>query len=262
MSNKKIGSLYWVTQHTIYWKYYYKLLGNPFIHYHVCYKYLTRILKGGPRFERIIDFGSGDGSYLNQLSFDSNSEGLGIDSMQNRLDLATQIAKHYNIRNRFIKGDITEKLNMESKFDCGICLDVLEHIEDEKVEGLFRNFAEWILDGGTLVIRVPHDKDAKYLKKAQVFTYGEDSHCKTGYTIEELTTLLKNAGFEVDSVIYHYFFMSQLNYEISEQVRKSSKFLYSIYSAMFRWLSFLEIYSPLLSIGRANGILVVAKKKI
>ena len=263
MFTKPIGHLYADLQKTPYWKNYYKWFGDPFLHYHLCYAYLKRELLNLSQKTKVIDWGCGDGTYINHLAHDFNVEGIGIDNRPDRLQKAQEIAAIHNINTNFINLDITSPNLFVGEFEVATCFDVIEHIKPADVEAVFKNIATSLTEGGLFILRVPHEKDQKYLNKSsQQFFYGDDHHEKPGYTHEELNILLSKYNFKVEKIIYNYYWLAQIVYEISERIRSKSKFAYSIFSAIFRYLDYIEINSHLLSFSRANGILIVARKSI
>ena len=102
-----------------------------------------------------------------------------------------------NLNQRFLR------LNHENKFDLIICVDVMEHIQDDiKV---FSNFYRALKKGGYLLINTPSifggsdvhsDEDESFV--------GE--HARVGYSREELENKLIPLGFNTYKCQYTYGF--------------------------------------------------------
>ena len=257
---KPVGKAYNILQKNFYWKVYYKKFGNPFIHYHVCFRYFQKYVHTKLERAKVLDLGCGDGTYINELAYKYQITGYGVDNMPNRINQASQVAESLKSRLKFSVDDITTNPKINGKFDLGICFDVLEHLETSQVDAVLKICAKHIKPGGILVIRVPYGNDQKYIGKPQKFTYGKDEHKVAGFTFKRIKKLLGKYGFEIDIVKFQFYWLAQINYEISEMIRSYSKVLYSVYSLLFRWVSFIEIYTPILSFGRKNGMMIVSRR--
>ncbi len=102
---------------------------------------------------RVLDAGCGVGNFFSAVS-DRIDLGVGIDlSPINISDARERFARCNNIR--FLQADLDEQARAlrQERFDTVVCLDVLEHIEDDLV--LFRQLADIVEPGGHLLIKVP-----------------------------------------------------------------------------------------------------------
>lgn len=98
--------------------------------------------------------------------------------------------------------DLTE-ITHTNCFDMIVCVDVMEHIEDDVK--VFRNYYNALRKGGYLLINTPSvfggsdvhgDHDESFI--------GE--HARDGYSAEDLDAKLKPIGFERHKAIYSYGF--------------------------------------------------------
>ena len=103
--------------------------------------------------QRVLDAGCGIGNFSSLIS--SNAQYvLAIDlSPQNIESLKKRFQEAKNIE--IMQADITDDLSKIShkKLDTLVCLDVVEHVEDD--EELLRNFGKCVQPGGHLILKVP-----------------------------------------------------------------------------------------------------------
>ena len=82
---------------------------------------------------------------------------------------------------------------MRGMFDSVVCLNVMEHVEDDL--GALRNIFSALRPGGRAVILVPQDQKA-FGTLDEVL-----GHCRR-YSEEQLRARMEEAGFEVERVLY------------------------------------------------------------
>jgi len=151
---------------------------------------------------------------------------------------------------------VTDMSFEKGSFDCVLCSEVLEHVEDDTKA--ISELRRVLKAGGTLVITVPFQK--KY--------WGEDDdyvgHVRR-YEPGELEEKLKKAGFSVvktfrlSGPIERFLTLSSLRYYVkSGPFRKSSIGIYRIANIMIFVL--LLLAESHVSWGRTTRILTVAKE--
>ena len=149
-----------------------------------------------------LDAGSGFGQYTYFLqSLNKNWLVKGVDVKTEQIEdcnLFFTKAKRHHVT--FEYGDLTV-YKTQKKFDLILCVDVMEHIEDDV--SVFNTFGNIIKEGGMLLISTPsdiggsdvnHEHDASFI----------DEHVRDGYNKEDITQKLHNAGFSKVKVIYSY----------------------------------------------------------
>jgi SAM-dependent methyltransferase len=102
-------------------------------------------------------------------------------------------------RASFNKGNLLT-LEPSDNFDLALCVDVLEHIEDDELA--IKNIGKSLKSGGYFIMHSPSiysAKDAGGDEESFV-----DEHARTGYSKEDLGAKLNNAGFEVVEMNYTY----------------------------------------------------------
>ena len=148
---------------------------------------------------RILDAGCGFGQYDSFIlrSF-SNVSVKSVDVKEDYLsDCRTYFKK--DIDKDRIKFDYADllKFDHEPEFDSVLCVDVLEHIEDDVL--VMTNIANSMKKGGYFVMHSPSHIAGRDAGEDEFFV---EEHARAGYSKEDLDEKLRKAGF--DSVELHY----------------------------------------------------------
>jgi len=152
---------------------------------------------------KLLDAGCGFGQYdrfiLTQFS---RVKVISVDVKKDYLE----DCRHYfsdaieKERIRFHQKDLLS-LSFEESFDMAICIDVLEHIEDDrKVIG---NLFHAIRPGGYFLMHSPSHYSEEDANDDDSFV-GE--HARAGYSKEDIRTKLENTGFRIADLHYTYGF--------------------------------------------------------
>lgn len=152
----------------------------------------------------IYDAGSGFGQYTYFMS--GNLNPCNIYSVDVKEDWINDCKKFFNEKKiegiSFAVEDLT-KITHKNKFDIIVCVDVMEHIQDDKT--VFRNFYTALKNGGYLLINSPSvygGSDVHYDDEESFI--GE--HARAGYSGEDLKSKLEPLGFKTYKSIYTYGF--------------------------------------------------------
>ena len=117
-------------------------------------------------------------------------------------------------RVHFSEGDLT-KLEVEDTYDLILCVDVMEHIEED--EKVFANFHRALKPGGMLLVSTPSDQGG-----SDVHDHDEESfideHVRDGYNIEDIQEKLKGAGFAETEAYYSYGRAGQTAWRLSMKI--------------------------------------------
>ncbi|MDR8393531.1 methyltransferase domain-containing protein [Aliifodinibius sp. S!AR15-10] len=150
---------------------------------------------------KLLDAGTGFGQYDRFLLMQfSNIKVKGIDVKEDylsdcRIYFQDQIDRG---KIQFQKQDLLE-IDYEGEFDFTICIDVLEHIEeDEKVIG---NLAKALKPSGYFLMHSPSHYSESDAGDEDTFV-GE--HARAGYSKEDITEKIKRAGLHPVEVNYTY----------------------------------------------------------
>lgn len=148
----------------------------------------NRLLKIFAPFERgrVLEFGSGAGALLNDLS----KLGFSCAAVETSPE-AFELAAYINRDNTNVKIYREVQSDWESGFDICMALEVLEHIEDDQ-EALMQ-WAALIKPGGKLILSVPAHQ--KRWTDHDVWA----GHCRR-YEREGLMKLLEKSGFSIDHI--------------------------------------------------------------
>jgi SAM-dependent methyltransferase len=139
------------------------------------------LLRSQPFTGVCLNAGCGDGMYVPFLeSF------VGINRIEN-IDLADPTAlraRFADPRNRFTQGSLTELPFQSETFDCCMCSEVIEHIEDH--ERAIAELARVLKPNGLLLASVP-----------QIPAPWDPAHVREGYTFEQFKEILERSHFRV-----------------------------------------------------------------
>lgn len=162
----------------------------------------------GEKFDRagtwtLLDAGSGFGQYDRFLL--SQFDQVQIHSVDVKEDYLKDNRYYFedeilNGRIQFYKANLLD-FESETQFDMIICIDVLEHIEDDiKV---MENLYQCLHPGGYFIMHSPSHYSEEDADGDESFV-GE--HARPGYSKEELAAKLDSAGFIPDNIHYTYGF--------------------------------------------------------
>lgn len=169
--------------------------------------YIRKILREyGSQFDKkgswdLLDAGSGFGQYDRFIlrEFD-NVQVKAVDVKADYLADSKQYFKDdiAEGRIRFEEEDLLQ-INYEGAFDFSICVDVLEHIEED--EKVMQNIYRSLRSGGYFLMHSPSIYSEEDADGDESFV---DEHARSGYSKEDISTKLENAGFSVTDVAYTY----------------------------------------------------------
>ncbi len=171
--------------------------------------------------QNILDAGSGFGQYDYYLaSRNSNWHVEGLDVKQEQVDDCNSFFNKIELKNASFRfGDLT-KLNESSKYNMVLCVDVMEHIEEDEL--VFENFHKALVDGGMLLVSTPSDKGGSDVHHDHDHDHDHDGshsfideHVRDGYGVDEISTKMKNAGFSRTEVYYEYGKPGKLAWKLS-----------------------------------------------
>lgn len=166
----------------------------------------------------LLDAGSGFGQYVFYLlrKF-PDSTILGVDVKKEQIEDCNDFYGRIGAANvRFEMADLTE-LTFESNFDLVLCVDVMEHIEPDRL--VLANFYKALKTGGMLLISTPSDQggsDVHEHDQAQEGAVGFiDEHVRDGYAINDLDEKLRTAGFSKTHIYYQYGRPGKISWKLS-----------------------------------------------
>lgn len=161
----------------------------------------------------ILDAGSGFGQYTWYMARNKPSWTVeAVDVKQEQIEDCRQFFSRAGVKNAsFRVADLTS-FRKPGQFNLILSVDVMEHIEEDL--GVFANFHQSLKPGGLLLISTPSDKGG-----SDVDQHGESSfieeHVRDGYSVEDITRKLHQAGFSKVETRYSYGRPGNLSWRIS-----------------------------------------------
>jgi len=166
---------------------------------------------------RVLDAGSGFGQYTWYLYRLGRAWQIdALDVKEEQIADCRQFFSTFDREERvhFAVGDLT-RLEAEERYDLILCVDVMEHIEED--EKVFVNFRRALKPGGMVLISTPSDQGG-----SDVHDHDEESfideHVRDGYNIEEIQEKLGKAGFAATEAYYSYGKPGQLAWRLSMKI--------------------------------------------
>ena len=160
--------------------------------------------------QQILDAGSGFGQYDYYMASKHKDWRItGIDVKQEQIDDCNNFFSSIGLDNtKFKVGDLT-KLDHNNEFNMILCVDVMEHIEEDEL--VLSNFHKALKKDGMLMVSTPsdkggsdvHDHDHDHHENDGTHSF-IDEHVRDGYGIEEISDKMKAAGFKQTKVYYQY----------------------------------------------------------
>jgi 2-polyprenyl-3-methyl-5-hydroxy-6-metoxy-1,4-benzoquinol methylase len=216
-------------------KLYFFLFGYPDVASQRKYLIIEKLLKLKTG-EKILDAGTGNGIYLQEFGNKFQIDGFGVDARKERIDMAKKINRYLGRNDVFVTSTL-EKVDLGSKkFDKIICLEVLEHIIDDR--GVLKKLAKYLTREGLFVVSVPMKGTGLTREQEENPNFKPEKyeHVRSGYGEPELRELAKNAGLKVVTIQKYFFFVS----------RYAVKFQQFLYKKNLTILNL--VFSPLLLI--------------
>jgi SAM-dependent methyltransferase len=203
--------------------------------------------------DSVLDAGCGMGFYSLHLARRFPQAAVqAIDVDPACLDALSRMTTRNRLNNLQIKQGSLEHLDLGRSFDCVLLIDVLEHIEQD-IEAVER-IAAHLQPGGRLIVHVPQREQLHYLPQEDDLHAWD--HVREGYSPRQLTTLLTQAGFEMQVQHNTFGSLGTLAADLDEATQRI-KPLWLLLMPLILVLARLDTVS---SNPWGNGFLVVARK--
>jgi len=212
------------------------------------------------KYKSIMDAGCGTGIFSFEIATKfPNTKVTGIDIDESAVKTNKKIAEKLNLKNCFFEVLNLENLSFQNKFDLILSIDNLEHIEDESI--ILNKFYNALISDGELILHVPGlYRRWKFFGWATNFHI--EGHFRPGYTKEQISTLLNNAGFIIKDSYYTYGWIETITNNISYWITKAQMKNKLIYAAVFPFLNFFSYLGRNSKPNKGAGVLIIAQKHV
>ncbi|MBM4175829.1 MAG: class I SAM-dependent methyltransferase [Ignavibacteria bacterium] len=152
----------------------------------------------------VYDAGTGFGQYSYYITKKiPNANIYAIDVKDDYISDCKKFFENHNFQNVSFGIEDLTKINHTDKFDLIICIDVMEHIEEDVK--VFQNFYTALKPDGIVIINTP-----SLFGGSDVHAHDEESfigeHFRDGYSKEDFTQKLESVGFKMRKLDYTYGF--------------------------------------------------------
>lgn len=177
-------------------------------------KELRKLRKSMPHSPEILDAGSGFGQYDYTMSVQFPGARItAVDVKQEQIDDCNAFFQRIGRSDRvvFEYADLTE-YRIPAHYHLALSVDVMEHIENDV--SVFRNLADSLREGGVLLISTPSDQGGSDVHDEQDESFIEE-HVRDGYSVADIESKLRNAGFSKVEVRYSYGLPGKISWKLS-----------------------------------------------
>lgn len=228
---------------------------------------LKTISRSYPGEASVLDAGAGFGQYTWRMSRMNRKWKIrAVDISDEYVEESKKFFESAGLSERIVceKADLTA-LNDTGKYDLILCVDVIEHIEDDR--GVFSNFFRALTDGGRLLISTPSDPGSHHSHEISGSSI-VDEHVRDGYSRQDITDKLKDAGFSNIIISYTYGIPGKLSWKLSmkyplKMLNISGIFFVILpfyYIIIFPFAFILNTFDLCLKHKKGTGLLVQAQK--
>ena len=247
-----------------------KLHGSTFIGGYLRFQWLKKNIRKyfpshGKLDFKILDAGSGAGSNAFMISnWFSKSTIYGCEYNQDVVSECNQISLQLGFKNlSFFPSDL-RILSDQKKYDLIVCMDVLEHIPDNRT--VLQNLISTLKPEGKIFIHVPYIEwldhsifSIENYKEYRLFEAKE--HIGENFTIEDFKTQFARLGCSVDSINSTFRFFGRAGWELNQLAQeKFSPKLLPFIIPIAKLFCLIEVVFNF-PIWTPGGIFVVATKK-
>lgn len=248
-------------------KFFYWILGVMFLRTWYIKRALREMLKDNKNAFTLFDAGSGFGQYSYFIA--NNFPAVSIHAIDVKEDYIADCRQFFpavGITNvDFGVEDLTVPTHT-NKFDFILSVDVMEHIADDVQ--VFKNFFAAMKTGGQLLIHTPSNLGGSDVHQAGDKSFVEE-HARDGYSVENIRTKLKNAGFNILYTKYSYgpvgTFAWRLGIKYPLLMVNASKVFFvalPFYYLVTLWFTLLLMWIDFNSDNKTGtGLLIAAEKK-
>jgi len=211
-------------------------LGAPVVGLRIRARNLLRLLPPAEGIANVLDAGSGPGviTFLLAARY-PEARVTGIDLSSEEIENCRIIAARAKYKNTdFEEADISH-LPWKGHFDLIVCIDILEHIENDS--SALESLAEALSPGSTLILHVPA-RHRRYPVFKKTLNFEVPSHVRVGYTLEQVKKLVEDAQLKILKAGHTFGFLETLANNIGYMITRAEKRNRLLYAVAFPFLNF------------------------
>jgi SAM-dependent methyltransferase len=201
-------------------------------------------------FVSVLDAGCGAGHYA--LEFARRYPHLAVVGYDLKAEFTQQRPPHLRLQHRDLL-----LMNDEESYDFVYCIDVLEHIPDNRK--VIANIHRALKPGGYFYLHMPYDYPGKRILPAQLFQdfeqWARSEHIGRQYDLEEARRLLMKEGFDILRSRHTFGFLGELTWEL-DRLADGHLYLRALIAPLLRAMGRLAVRIP----ASAGNVLVVARR--
>lgn len=241
-------------------KIYIAVLGMPVVGLRIRGRNIFHLIPDNKKYNHILDAGSGPGVFSFELARRfPDARVRGIDLLSKAVNACQHIADKVKITNVEFQHAAIGQLPDKDIFGLIICVDIMEHIEDDL--NALKNLHQVIAPNGVLVLHVPA-LYRRYPVWKKSLNFDVETHVRLGYEPHEIEAKVKQAGFFIRESGFTYGFWETLANNLSYMIthaRKQNKVLYALAFPFLHLISLIGYRARPASLGA--GVFVVAEKR-
>jgi 2-polyprenyl-3-methyl-5-hydroxy-6-metoxy-1,4-benzoquinol methylase len=213
---------------------------------------IMHVLRELPRdCAQIVDAGCGAGMLLGAVHVKFPHVRLsGIDVDSESCNIAAEAHPYAEIHNDDV---VQGAVKLEARYDCAVCVDVLEHVEDSELDTFTGALARLLRRGGHLILHTPAAGQRRHLSRFKQWSH--HGHAREGFTPEDLRALLHRSGLELVRLRGTFGYFASFAWELNMAIAATP-----IQAAFFLPLLALAALGGRAPGGRYNGMLCVARR--
>ena len=220
-------------------KLYISIFGMPIVGLRIRARNVFGLIPAERSYTQILDAGSGPGVFSFELARRfPDAQVTGIDLLAEPIAACRRIAARNGVTNVEFKQTAIESLDGSGLYDLILCVDILEHIEDDQAA---LDHLHWLAaDRGILVLHVPA-LFRRYPVWRKSPNFDVASHIRTGYELDTIRRMVESSGFRIRTCGFTYGFWETLANNISYMItgaRMENKVLYAL---AFPWLNLMSL---------------------
>ena len=175
------------------------------------YVWLSNRLRKTDQVKTLIDVGCGSGAFTIGAAL-RGYECVGLDVVENNILKARERGRLLGVSRAFFEAlDVSrleERGDLLNRFDTAICLEVVEHILDDR--RFVRDVAACLKPGGRLLLTTPN-LEYRAITRGDNGPWPQDGggHKRKGYDEDKLVKLILQAGLICDGISWCTGFLSQ-----------------------------------------------------